>query len=296
MNKTLFNPLPQEERYFRILEVFDNYFTGQLLDEYTTQVDGVIQHNFKDTETTVIIIKTRGGRAQDSLCRVDWDTKTFDDKLYTWIDNNSRDASGVTEYVNPPYTQKDENGDDLTVIIKAQFNPYGTGFVSDDEGLVYWEEIGNRTWLVPSKSFTLFEIIKYTDTTIKINGYSPSAGRYSHNWCSFGLYNVELVDGVNISVLTSGVIYLEATTAGGLNDWVVTPKWAAESPDNTSSANIHYLAYVTVTDGKITLIEQPPTGVIKFPPYLESYATDKKMVLIVDEGIYKWIEIGDCNA
>lgn len=153
--------------------------------------------------------------------------------------------------------------------------------------------------------YTLFEVVKDSDTSVKINGYNSEEGRYYNNWCVFGLRRVEVEDGATVSNIDStGVIYLKATYSDGLGGeggqgeegWTVTVEFSAGLPQQDSSCNIRYLADVIMTDGKITAINQPPTGIIYFPPYLESYATDKKMVLIVDNGVYKWVEIGDCNA
>lgn len=153
--------------------------------------------------------------------------------------------------------------------------------------------------------YTLFEVVKDTDTSIKILGYNSEENRWYNNYCVFGLDRVEIADGATVSNIDStGVIYLKATYSdgeggeGGQGEegWTVTPEFSAGLPENDAGYNIRYLADVIFADGKISGINQPPTGIIYFPPYLESYQTNKKMVLIVDNGIYKWIEIGNCNG
>lgn len=143
--------------------------------------------------------------------------------------------------------------------------------------------------------FTLFEVVKAEglDTYVQINGYNPEKDRYYNNWCVFGLRRVEVPDGVQVSVDSTGVIYLEATYD---EEWIVTPKFSEVLPQEDATKRIRYLADVTMTDGNITAINQPPTGVIYLPPWLDNYDETKKMALIVNEGNWEFVEIGDCNA
>jgi hypothetical protein len=144
--------------------------------------------------------------------------------------------------------------------------------------------------------YTLFEVVmaEGLETYVQINGYNPGKDRYYNNWCVFGLNRVEVLDGEQISVESTGVIYLEATYP--VDTWVVTPKYSAGLPKEDATKRIRYLADVIMSDGKITAINQPPTGVMYFPSWLDNYDVTKKMALIVNEGNWEFVEIGDCNA
>lgn len=270
MNKNLFNPLPQEERYFRILEVHDNWIKGRLLDEYTTGADGSIQHNFQETSTEVIIIKKRGSGSIDSLCRCDWDTKTFDSKTYTWINNDSRDVSGVTEYINPPYNIKDGDGSNLTMIIQAKFNPYGTGFFSNTVGLIHWEETGNRQWIVPSTGGGYngpFAIVNVSDedglaVSIQSEDRQPNMIRLGidANKIAFSNYNNPAYQQ---TVEDSGYLYLDIYFVGSERRWHIDVKFG-DLPEDTSSHYYHEIGYIEVdSSGEtpvISKIEQMQFG------------------------------------
>ena len=104
INKVLENPFPQEDRYFRVTKVYDNYLECVLLDDYTTKADGVILRGDEDESSTIYVVKYRGNCVEDSMCRLDWDTKTFKvgatnaDKVYTYVDEFSHTAGSDTEY------------------------------------------------------------------------------------------------------------------------------------------------------------------------------------------------------
>lgn len=117
-----------------------------------------------------------------------------------------------------------------------------------------------------SDSFTLFEVVKADglDTYVQINGYNPTAGRYTNNYVVFGLSRVELADGVQVSVTSTGVIYLEITYPVG-GSLTVSAKFAAALPQQDNTHIYWYLATVLWADGKISSIQQPPTGIINIP-------------------------------
>lgn len=112
-------------------------------------------------------------------------------------------------------------------------------------------------------SFTLFEVVKDTDTSVKINGYNVTEGRYSHNYIILGLSRVELADGVTVAdIAVSGVIYIEVTYSGG---YAASAKFAASLPAQDSTHIYHPLADIVCSDGKISQILQPPTCAIHYP-------------------------------
>lgn len=112
-------------------------------------------------------------------------------------------------------------------------------------------------------SYTLFEVVKASDTSVIINGYNTSAGRYSRNLCIFGLSSVELADAASVTGITvTGVIYLEVTYSSG---YTVTPKFAASLPAQDTTHIYWYLADVVCVDSKISAIYQPPISQINIP-------------------------------
>lgn len=114
--------------------------------------------------------------------------------------------------------------------------------------------------------FTLFEVVKAEglDTYVQINGYNPTAGRYTNNYVVFGLSRVELAGGVQVSVASTGVIYLEITYPVG-GSLTVSAKFAAALPQQDNTHIYWYLATVLWADDTISSIQQPPTGIINIP-------------------------------
>lgn len=155
----------------------------------------------------------------------------------------------------------------LDCVAYAMVNPRGDGktIINESSGtLRALRQPGGGTDGGGSEPFTLFEVVKGTDNSIVILGYNPAEKRYTHNYVDFGLSRFEITDNQEISVSSGGVIYLDITYSGG-TQYIVTVEFGTDLPAQNNNHIYWYLATVIWADGKISEIQQPPTGMINIP-------------------------------
>jgi len=134
-----------------------------------------------------------------------------------------------------------------------------------------------------------------------IDGYSADEDICGYVYID-DFYPVDTV--ANLAVSASGYAILTIDTTNG--DVVTSITFAAdfESGSENDIVKIPLIYVNVVTDGtghkSIADIQQLQYGIVyldllKFPSLIDDYDDTKKMALIMDSGVYRFIEIGDCE-
>ena len=108
-----------------------------------------------------------------------------------------------------------------------------------------------------------FAVGKLTDTSVEVLGYSATDSQYWNNYIIAGLSRIEVADGASVAVTASGYVYIGITWNGSIYVATIAHAEALPAQDN---AHIYIpLAYVVVTESKISSITQIQFGIIHFP-------------------------------